>query len=97
MWHTLSYFPLRGDAINGHAPHERLADPSRMLSAYWHAAATLNYMRMQGYLGGSSSGSGGCGSSSSSVVYTSHECLLLPMEAAMTDAATRLNQVVYCV
>ena len=95
MWRTLSYCPLRGDAINGHAPHERLADPSRMLSAYWHAAATLNYMRMQGYLGGS--GSSSCGGGSSNVVYTSHECLLLPMEAAMTDAATRLNQVVYCV
>ncbi len=62
-----------------------------MLSAYWHAAATLNYMRMQGYLGGS--GSGVSSSSSSSVVFTSHECLLLPMEAALTDATTRLNQV----
>ncbi len=64
-----------------------------MLSAYWHAAATLNYMRMQGYLSGSGSGGGVSSSSSSSVVYTSHECLLLPMEAALTDATTRLNQV----
>ncbi len=81
MWNHINFD--RGDAINGFSPSERLADPSRMLAAYWHAASTLNYMRLRGYVGVDSSSS----------VYTSHECLLLPMEASLTDADTRLNQV----
>jgi 3-deoxy-D-arabino-heptulosonate 7-phosphate (DAHP) synthase class II len=85
----------RGDAINGYDVYDRLADPSRMLSAYWHAAATLNYMRMKGYVG--AGGEGGGGGSSSSTIYTSHECLLLPMESAVTDAVTRHNQVTHAI
>ncbi len=91
----------RGDAINGYDVDDRLADPSRMLSAYWHAAATLNYMRMKGYVGAGGGGGGGMSSSSSSSssssIYTSHECLLLPMESAVTDAVTRHNQVAHAI
>lgn len=37
----------RGDLVNGFAPTaaERVNDPERMLQAYFHAAATLNYVR----------------------------------------------------
>jgi 3-deoxy-7-phosphoheptulonate synthase len=37
----------RGDLVNGYepTPTARLADPERMLQAYFHAAATLNYVR----------------------------------------------------
>jgi 3-deoxy-7-phosphoheptulonate synthase len=37
----------RGDLVNGYepTPEARLADPERMLQAYFHAAATLNYVR----------------------------------------------------
>jgi hypothetical protein len=84
----------RGDAINGVDSLDRQPDPSRMMSAYWHAAATLNYMRMQGYVGDCATArgdvsSGGVGSS----IFTSHECLLLPLEAALTDPASRFNRV----
>ena len=84
----------RGDAINGVDSLDRQPDPLRMMSAYWHAAATLNYMRMQGYVGNcattrgdvSSGGVGNC-------IFTSHECLLLPLEAALTDPTSRFNRV----
>ncbi|KAJ5891594.1 Phospho-2-dehydro-3-deoxyheptonate aldolase [Penicillium subrubescens] len=38
---------FRGDNINGFAatPDSRKPDPSRLVSAYFHSAATLNYMR----------------------------------------------------
>ncbi|RHZ49119.1 Aromatic/aminoadipate aminotransferase 1 [Aspergillus turcosus] len=38
---------FRGDNINGFAatPESRRPDPSRLVSAYFHSAATLNYMR----------------------------------------------------
>ncbi|GIJ82200.1 aromatic/aminoadipate aminotransferase 1 [Aspergillus pseudoviridinutans] len=38
---------FRGDNINGFAatPESRKPDPSRLVSAYFHSAATLNYMR----------------------------------------------------
>ncbi|KAM3515973.1 hypothetical protein MY11210_000513 [Beauveria gryllotalpidicola] len=35
----------RGDALNGHGLHERQVDPGRLLQAYYHSSATLNYMR----------------------------------------------------
>lgn len=35
----------RGDHINGHAASERVPDPGRLLAAYQHSAATLNYVR----------------------------------------------------
>ncbi|KAL8730863.1 MAG: hypothetical protein Q9166_003790 [cf. Caloplaca sp. 2 TL-2023] len=36
---------FRGDNINGYDPEERTPDPSRLVSAYFHSAATSNYMR----------------------------------------------------
>ncbi|KAL8726017.1 MAG: hypothetical protein Q9181_006199, partial [Wetmoreana brouardii] len=36
---------FRGDNINGYDPEERTPDPSRLVSAYFHSAATLNYIR----------------------------------------------------
>ncbi|PLB39813.1 3-deoxy-7-phosphoheptulonate synthase class II [Aspergillus candidus] len=38
---------FRGDNINGFdaTPEERKPDPSRLISAYFHSASTLNYMR----------------------------------------------------
>lgn len=38
----LSY---RGDNINGFDPSDREPDPERLLGAYFHSAATLNYLR----------------------------------------------------
>ncbi len=35
----------RGDHVNGHEVAERRPDPERLVSAYYHAAATLNYVR----------------------------------------------------
>lgn len=35
----------KGDAINGFAPDERTPDPRRLIDAYFHATATLNYIR----------------------------------------------------
>ncbi|KAI9794250.1 MAG: Aromatic/aminoadipate aminotransferase 1 [Peltula sp. TS41687] len=38
---------FRGDNINGFDASERTPDPSRLVSAYFHSAATLNYIRAQ--------------------------------------------------
>ncbi|KAI8069485.1 DAHP synthetase [Gongronella butleri] len=38
----LSY---RGDNVNGYDPADRKPDPERLLGAYFHSAATLNYVR----------------------------------------------------
>lgn len=38
---------FRGDNINGYLPHEREPDPGRLVSSYFHSAATLNYLRAQ--------------------------------------------------
>jgi len=35
----------KGDNINGFDPTERKWDPERLLTGYWHSAATLNYLR----------------------------------------------------
>lgn len=35
----------RGDHVNGFHPSERRPDPARMVAAYFHSAATLNYLR----------------------------------------------------
>ncbi|TNE92398.1 MAG: 3-deoxy-7-phosphoheptulonate synthase [Deltaproteobacteria bacterium] len=35
----------RGDHVNGHHPSERRPDPRRLVDAYFHSAATLNYAR----------------------------------------------------
>ncbi|KAF8873477.1 DAHP synthetase [Infundibulicybe gibba] len=39
------YLSFRGDNINGLGPNERLPDPERLLSAYYHSATTLNHIR----------------------------------------------------
>uniref|UniRef100_A0A060TDW8 Phospho-2-dehydro-3-deoxyheptonate aldolase n=1 Tax=Blastobotrys adeninivorans TaxID=409370 RepID=A0A060TDW8_BLAAD len=36
---------FRGDNINGYHPSDRTPDPQRLVSAYFHSAATLNYIR----------------------------------------------------
>ncbi|KAN0091707.1 DAHP synthetase [Hyaloscypha variabilis] len=36
---------FRGDILNGHPLDERHLDPSRLVSAYFHSAATLNFIR----------------------------------------------------
>lgn len=66
----------RGDIVNGAAfdAVSRAPDPQRMLRAYQQSAITLNLLRA---LDGSSSAKG-------SRLYTSHEALLLPYEAALT-------------
>ena len=38
---------FRGDILNGYAPEEREIDPDRLVQAYFHSAATLNYVRAQ--------------------------------------------------
>ncbi|KAF8475992.1 DAHP synthetase [Kalaharituber pfeilii] len=38
---------FRGDNINGYLPHERTPHPARLVSSYFHSAATLNYLRAQ--------------------------------------------------
>lgn len=39
------YPTFRGDIINGSALSQRVPDPSRLLQAYFHSSATLNYIR----------------------------------------------------
>ena len=36
---------FRGDILNGYAVEERKPDPARLVSAYFHSAATLNFVR----------------------------------------------------
>jgi len=38
---------FRGDILNGFDPNERDLDPERLVQAYFHSAATLNYVRAQ--------------------------------------------------
>ena len=38
---------FRGDILNGYHPDGRTLDPERLVSAYFHSAATLNYVRGQ--------------------------------------------------
>ena len=39
------YLTYRGDTVNGFAPEEREPKPERLLEGYFHATATLNYIR----------------------------------------------------
>ncbi|ODV92504.1 hypothetical protein CANCADRAFT_56157 [Tortispora caseinolytica NRRL Y-17796] len=39
------YPSFRGDNINGYELEDRTPDPARLVSAYFHSAATLNYIR----------------------------------------------------
>ncbi|ORY31296.1 putative family II 2-keto-3-deoxy-D-arabino-heptulosonate aldolase [Naematelia encephala] len=36
---------FRGDNVNGYEPDDRTPDPERLLGAYFHSTATLNYIR----------------------------------------------------
>lgn len=36
---------FRGDNINGFAPHQRIPNPQRLLSAYFYSCTTLNHIR----------------------------------------------------
>ncbi|KAL1412635.1 hypothetical protein Q8F55_000382 [Vanrija albida] len=36
---------FRGDNVNGYEPTDRQADPERLLGAYFHSAASINYIR----------------------------------------------------
>jgi 3-deoxy-7-phosphoheptulonate synthase len=38
---------FRGDILNGYEVEDRALDPGRLLDAYWHSAATMNYVRAQ--------------------------------------------------
>ncbi|EMD90012.1 hypothetical protein COCHEDRAFT_1138865 [Bipolaris maydis C5] len=38
---------FRGDILNGYDPEARRVDPERLVSAYFHSATTLNYIRAQ--------------------------------------------------
>ena len=38
---------FKGDIVNGYHPDERDIDPDRLVQAYFHSAATLNYVRAQ--------------------------------------------------
>ncbi|KAK3114454.1 Aromatic/aminoadipate aminotransferase 1 [Teratosphaeriaceae sp. CCFEE 6253] len=38
---------FRGDILNGYPPDQRDIDPDRLVQAYFHSAATLNYVRAQ--------------------------------------------------
>jgi 3-deoxy-7-phosphoheptulonate synthase len=38
---------FRGDILNGYEPDSRNLDPERLLGAYFHSAATMNYVRAQ--------------------------------------------------
>jgi 3-deoxy-7-phosphoheptulonate synthase len=38
---------FRGDILNGYEPGNRDIDPDRLVQAYFHSAATLNYVRAQ--------------------------------------------------
>jgi 3-deoxy-7-phosphoheptulonate synthase len=38
---------FRGDILNGYGLEEREIDPDRLVQAYFHSAATLNYLRAQ--------------------------------------------------
>jgi len=38
---------FRGDILNGYSTEEREIDPDRLVQAYFHSAATLNYVRAQ--------------------------------------------------
>ena len=40
-------YSFKGDNINGYEIPARAWDPQRLLTGYWHSAATLNYLRMQ--------------------------------------------------
>jgi 3-deoxy-7-phosphoheptulonate synthase len=44
---TVEVPSFRGDILNGYPVEERAIDPARLVAAYWHSAATMNYARAQ--------------------------------------------------
>uniref|UniRef100_A0A6B2L423 Phospho-2-dehydro-3-deoxyheptonate aldolase n=1 Tax=Arcella intermedia TaxID=1963864 RepID=A0A6B2L423_9EUKA len=38
-------YSFKGDNVNGFDPSDRIPDPERLVSAYFHSAATLNFLR----------------------------------------------------
>lgn len=45
MYNGVEIPSFRGDNVNGYDPKDRTPDPSRLVSAYFHSASTLNYIR----------------------------------------------------
>ncbi|KAF7726615.1 hypothetical protein EC973_008579 [Apophysomyces ossiformis] len=45
MYEGKEILSFRGDNVNGFDPKDRKADPERLLGAYFHSTATLNYVR----------------------------------------------------
>ncbi|KAI4113685.1 MAG: hypothetical protein LQ345_005386 [Seirophora villosa] len=45
QYHGKTIPAFRGDNVNGYEPADRTPDPSRLVSAYFHSATTLNYIR----------------------------------------------------
>ncbi|CEP19444.1 hypothetical protein [Parasitella parasitica] len=45
MYNGEEIHSFRGDNVNGFDPNDRKPDPERLLGAYFHSAATLNYLR----------------------------------------------------
>ncbi|KAG0237949.1 hypothetical protein BGW42_008049 [Actinomortierella wolfii] len=45
MYEGKEILSYRGDNVNGYDPNDRTPDPERLLGAYFHSAATLNYVR----------------------------------------------------
>jgi 3-deoxy-7-phosphoheptulonate synthase len=41
----VEYVAFRGDNVNGNDLKDRKPDPERLLGAYFHSAATVNYVR----------------------------------------------------
>ncbi|MGW7263318.1 3-deoxy-7-phosphoheptulonate synthase [Streptomyces sp. NPDC054842] len=70
----------RGDAVNRPAadPAARRPDPARLRAAYDHAASCLDTLLLQGHLTHDTAGS----------VYTSHEALLVDLEAPLVREDT---------
>jgi 3-deoxy-7-phosphoheptulonate synthase len=44
---TVEVSSFRGDILNGYDIADRALDPGRLIAAYWHSAATMNYARAQ--------------------------------------------------
>ncbi|KAG1446216.1 hypothetical protein G6F46_011339 [Rhizopus delemar] len=45
MYEGQEIHSFRGDNVNGYDPKDRKPDPERLLGAYFHSTATLNYVR----------------------------------------------------
>ncbi|CEG79949.1 Putative 3-deoxy-7-phosphoheptulonate synthase [Rhizopus microsporus] len=45
MYEGKEIHSFRGDNVNGYDPQDRTPDPERLLGAYFHSTATLNYVR----------------------------------------------------